>query len=56
MMIDFDELLSDDLSDECAYELLHFMERLIMLIEARYYCQIKRYLNQLGRDEYEAKT
>ncbi len=45
MNIDIDSILSDEISDEAAYEVLSVFARLTSVIEARYYAQVVRYMD-----------
>ena len=47
MVMDLDAVFAADLSDECAYELINFLENLILVLESQYYGQIKRYIRAM---------
>lgn len=49
-MIDLNELLPDDLSDEAAYHVANFFVGLSLAIETRYYKQVARYAKENSLD------
>lgn len=49
-MIDLNELLANDLSDEAAYHVANFFVGLSLAIETRYYEQVVRYAKENSLD------
>lgn len=51
MNLNFNELLSDRLSDKEIYHLADFLMEMALAFESRYYTQIRRYLRAKERKE-----